>query len=98
MVPPPQFPQLKFAIVRFQVNSDGYISDVVLEKATTSKRHAQSAIRAVKNASPARRFPSDFPEKLKLRFRFDYYDDEHSKDPNVRLKPHLELVNDKGMG
>ncbi len=92
---PPKLPKRKTAIVRFQVHSDGQITDVVIEKASTSKLVAHAALRAVKNANPAARFPSGFPEKLKLRFRFDYYDDVHYSEPDVQLQRHMELLDVK---
>lgn len=95
---PPKLPQCKTVIVRFQVHSDGQITDVVIEKASKSKLVAQAAVKAVKTANPAKSFPSGFPTKLKLRFKFDYYDDVHYAEPDVRLQRHMELINDNGAG
>lgn len=87
---PPKVRPLKTAIVRFQVQSDGLVSKVMLEKATKNRLIDQAALKAVKNASRAEKLPSGFPQTLELEFTFD--NEALILNPSSRHGKNLKLL------
>ena len=59
-------------VVVFKIHTNGEVSDLHIDSSKGSSTQNESAINAVKAASPVRHLPNNAPENVDIQFTFDY--------------------------
>jgi len=69
---PPKCSDSQCAKVKFEVDRDGYVSELQVVEHASSRMQDEAALKAVVNAQPFRPLPPGSPSKVDVEFSFDY--------------------------